>query len=314
MRPFWSFSMLCLLATGIFAGGEETLPEKTDDVLLNRLQLTQLLDEQIKDDLQESPDISGSGKKSVGMSVMLSALIPGAGQAYSGAYWKSAIFLAAEVTGWAVNRSYNKKGKDKDTEFKAFAHENWSEYRYWSYVNYLAGDVAEVENFTQYPYDVVTSNDGREFYLIDEQFYNANQAQIEADMRAVENRLPQSYGFTHDLPETETQQYFEMIGKYPEQFGNAWSDADFRSRYSGYRDGVITPFNESYTIMRDESNQFYNKAGYGTMTIMINHLIAAIDAGFTARRFNNNLQVEMSYRQDLQRDQFVNLFGLNVSF
>ena len=66
--------------------------------------------------------------------------------------------------------------------------------------------------------------------------------------------------------------------------------------------------------MRDEANQFYNKAGYGTMTIMLNHMIAAIDAGFTTRRFNNNLQMEMSYRQARQYDQFVNMFGVNVSF
>ncbi|MEL6823629.1 MAG: DUF5683 domain-containing protein, partial [Calditrichota bacterium] len=288
MKMFRIMTLMGILISSAWAGDENTLPEKTDNVLLNRLQLSQILDEQIQQDLQDSPDISSSGKKSVGLSVMLSALVPGAGQAYSGAYWKSALFLAAEVTGWAINRSYNQKGKDKDAEFKAFADENWSEYRYWSYVNYLAEDL-EISDFTPYPYEVVTNSDGREYYLIDAQFYNENQAQIEAAMRTVEDRFPQSYGFTHDLPETKTQQYYEMIGKYPPQFGNAWSDADFRSRYSGYQGGVITPLNDIYTIMRDESNQFYNKAGYGTMTIMLNHLIAAIDAGFTTRRFNNNL-------------------------
>lgn len=53
-----------------------------------------------------------------GKAVLLSALIPGAGELYAGSYWKSALFFAVEVGCWAAAINYGIRGEDKDTEFK----------------------------------------------------------------------------------------------------------------------------------------------------------------------------------------------------
>ena len=69
--------------------------------------------------------------------MVFSAVMPGSGQFYAKSYVKAAVFLAAEVTAWAVYFSNTKKGDKRDSEFKQYAGENWDEYRYWSYVNWV---------------------------------------------------------------------------------------------------------------------------------------------------------------------------------
>jgi hypothetical protein len=70
--------------------------------------------------------------------------------------------------------------------------------------------------------------------------------------------------------------------------------------------------NDLYATMRDDANQFYKTAGYGTMAILINHLVSAIDAGFTAKKFNEH-NLEVTYQSRRYVDEYVNMFGVNFS-
>ena len=119
--------------------------------------------------------------------------------------------------------------------------------------------------------------------------------------------------FSHRLPGSKTQQYYEMIGKYPVQFGNAWIDADFDRNYRGPNN--ITAKNDSYMTMREDSNRLYDVAQYGLMVVLINHVASAIDAGFTARKYNRRqLQLEMSYNNFDYKGEYVNMFGMKVKW
>lgn len=85
--------------------------------------------------------------------------------------------------------------------------------------------------------------------------------------------------FTHHLPETKTQQYYEMIGKY-DQFNYGWVDTDYRTKDS------TSTFRGKYLIDRDKANKNFDRAKLGAIVAIANHLLSAFDAALSARRYN----------------------------
>jgi len=276
----------------------------TDSVLVHRSQLLMQVSENLEQEEEELSATPGTiPQKSVAKAVAFSALVPGTGQIYAKSYIKAGIFMAVEIGAWAANIYYNNKGSEKDDEFRQYADQFWSEKAYWSYVNYQNSKLEEPLTEV-YPAEWYDTPEGGRWYLILDQVYGPDAV---ANLREIENRFP---GFTHRLPETKTQQYYEMIGKYAIQFGNAWSDASFDFVYDGYRKKV-SPQNDFYSQMRAESNEYYDKAGYGAMVALVNHVVSAFDAGFTTRSFNRR-QLRMSYQNRPVNGQYVNLFGLSM--
>ncbi len=85
--------------------------------------------------------------------------------------------------------------------------------------------------------------------------------------------------FTHHLPDTKTQQYYEMIGKY-EQFNYGWIDTDYRTGDS------TSSYREKYLVDRDKANTHFDRAKLGAIVSIANHLLSAFDAALSARRYN----------------------------
>jgi len=299
---FLLFSSLSLYAELPFNWGKEELLARRLALRNEAKQQTDQTSDQVS--AQHNPDT-----RSVSKSVLFSAILPGSGQFYSKSYIKAAIFFAAEVGAWAVYFSYDKKGDQKDSEFKTYADENWSEYRYWSYVNWVATNDPNYTGPELFPIDPpVQAPNGGYWYLIPEDYYNSNQENIVSTLREVE-----ADKFSHQLPSSKTQQYYEMIGKYPMQFGNAWEDASFDRQYSGPDN--ITEGNDYYMSMRDESNRLYDVSQYGLMVVLINHVISAIDAGFTARGYNRRqVKMEMSYQNYHYKNEYLNMLGMNIKW
>jgi len=292
--------IILLLAAILGNGGilaEESVQESLNDVLLRRAELMAKLRENLQDEMQEAEGSEGS-TKSVARSVLYSAVVPGLGQFYARSYIKAGIFAAVEIGAWATNIHYNNLGDDKDAEYRGFANSNWSEQRYWSYVYYqLRGQ--GISNFPNFDNDIIIDGAGRPL------IQNWQLAEQQLRQYASSEYI---LGFTHTLPETKTQQYYEMIGKYPEQFGNAWADASFDASYSGF-EGRVTPMNDRYTNLSKESESLYDKAGYGSMAALINHVISAVDAGFTTRSYNRR-QMKLSYNNRMYNGEYVNMFGV----
>ena len=75
------------------------------------------------------------------LAVGLSAVVPGASQAYNRHWLKGAIALAAEATVITLNRTWLQEGRDGRTAYQAEAHRKCSalRYAYWlnDYVRYL---------------------------------------------------------------------------------------------------------------------------------------------------------------------------------
>lgn len=312
MSRYFIISLALMMCFAAMAQSQTTEPdafgEDTGDVLLNRQQLLTALQVNLDEQAQD-PENFSAPQKSIGKAVLFSAAVPGAGQLYAGSYLKSALFLAAEATAWAINISYNNKGDDQTRVFENYANTNWSEQRYWSFV-YSELNGKGVAGFPDGKYDADIVKDDFEREII----INWEDAERDLEQFAATQYI---IGFSHHLPETKTQQYYEMIGKYPEQFGNAWADAKFNTRYSGSYGGAtasnLTAMLEEYVVLRSDANRFYDQAGIGSMIALVNHLVSAIDAGFTTRGFNRK-QMRLTYRNRRFVGNYVNMFGLSMAF
>ena len=298
--------IICVMLAGSAVLWAQTpnLPEKTDDVLLNRYQLHQMLRENIETQLQEEPIPEGN-PKSVSKAVLFSAAVPGMGQMYAKSYIKGALFFVTEVAAWTVNIIYNNKGDDKTAVHRSFVDEHWSEQRYWSYVYYRLNGNEAAPDFPHGIFDQYIQYDDAGRPLLS----NWQEAEDLLDQYDDTQYLR---GFTHQLPGTKTQQYYEMVGKYPTQFGNAWDDASFNVQYDGYT-GKLTPNNARAEDLRAELNNLYNIAGYGSMVALVNHLVSAIDAGFTTRNYNRR-QMRLTYERRRINGERVNMYGIRMDW
>jgi len=196
----------------------------------------------------QAVDVYGFKGKSVKKAFLYSMIVPGSGEFYGGSKIKAAVLFGVDVALWALYFNYHGKGTDKETEYQGFADQYWTEDQYIQ-------------------------------WLI--QTYN-----IQSDREKYWDPIAKdSVSLSHHLPDTKTDQYYEMIGKY-EQFIGGWGDnLDKREVYLG---------------MRRDSNDLLNKAKYAAMFSLGNHILSAFDAAFTVKRYNRRgekfSQVEFKMR------------------
>lgn len=234
-------------------------------------------------------------EKSVMRAALYSAVIPGTGQYYAGSIWKAALFAGIEIAGWTVYFVNTSNGDKQETQMEAYANDHWSEQKYWSRLYYDARD----RGLSDLPqYDVDENN-----IIID------FDAEIANSLRYLEDAL----GHTHRLPETKTQQYYEMIVKYLTQFGNGWEDANFYSTYYGNTNNMTAQM-FSYRDMRNEMNEYYDVASMATNVILINHVLSALDAAWTASRYNREITMKIRAYNKRYFDENVQMVGINLSW
>ncbi len=234
-------------------------------------------------------------EKSVIKAALFSAVIPGSGQYYGGSVWKAILFAGIEVAGWTVYIVNTSKGEDQETEMETFANTHWSEQKYWSRLYYDARQ----QGLSDLPVYAVDEDN----ILID---YNSDVAN---SLRYLENDL----GHTHRLPETKTQQYYEMIYKYLTQFGNGWEDANFYSIYYGNTNN-LTPQMFAYRDMRNDMNGYYDVASTATNVILVNHVLSALDAAWTTGNYNREIRMKIRAYNKRYFDENVQMVGINVSW
>ncbi|MGA9363846.1 MAG: hypothetical protein WBW16_05695 [Bacteroidota bacterium] len=197
-------------------------------------------------------------RKSPVLAAVLSAAVPGAGEFYSQSYIKSGAFLAAEVISWIVNVSYNRKGDRATTDFQNYADANWSVVRYAEYLNKNEGGNIGISPNENLPV-----------------WQRVNWAEI--------NDFERKLGgfFSHTLPPHGDQQYYELIGKYP-QYNPGWDDGG-----GPISETNISPHFKGYSIMRGDANDLYNTASAALVVVVANHILSAADAAWSAARYNN---------------------------
>ncbi len=207
-------------------------------------------------------------KKSPLIAGLLSAVIPGAGEVYTGNYLKAAAFAAVEVGAIAFAVTYNKKGDNQTSTFEQYADGHWSIKRY---AEWTVNNVPNINN------DVVAT---------DYSVLNGDGSVNLSELNKLERAL--GAGYSHALPRFGDQQYYELIGKYP-QYSHGWDDAnqadtDFH---------ILSPNFHDYSKMRGKANDYYNFSDKAVLVIYINHLLSGLDAVWSAVSFNKDLTVNV---------------------
>jgi len=205
--------------------------------------------------------------------LLLSALMPGAGELYVNSYIKAAAFFVVEASAWTFYGIYTKKGNEKEDEYEAYADELWDPEKWKSWYNGIPED--DQKSFTHTEHMMELLNEGK-----------------------------------------KTQQYYEMIGKYAE-FVSGWQGTRNNLTFGelmDYRKNEV-PIADDYMDMRAESNDLFAKARTGTTIAMINHLLSAIDAAWTAKIHNNRLlKTSMRIEQIYYVDHSQPVFSLKFNW
>jgi len=256
---------------------------------------------------EESAEAKAVAPKSTRKAFFLSLLLPGLGEYYVGAK-RGIAFLGVEAAAWWMYFHFTGKGNDLDDEFRRFADKNW---RYgagtdeYSYVEWLANMMTE---------NSISAEDLPRKY--------EDLAGKDAYMDSITKKLIDKnvMGVSHALPSTKTQQYYEMIGKYP-QFVYGWEDivgytesvdsqgnmvkhyynpalVDSagipKGNYGENIRNVKSPMRDHYEDIRYDSNQNLKKGQYGVNLMILNRIVSAIDAGRLAYHHNKGLESELS--------------------
>jgi hypothetical protein len=210
------------------------------------------------------------GYKSPWLAAGLSMAVPGAGEFYAESFWKSAGFFALDVAAWVLAYSYDRRGDRQTDSFQDFANQHWSVAKYAQYaLDNLAPPGAAYDGL------FVSGTEGRPpWERVNWQVLNRMERDISATQKG-------QY-YSHTLPPYNDQQYYELIGKYP-QFNQGWDDA---LPIFVYGDPVTAQF-LYYSKERGKANDYYNNASTFVVVAVVNHVLSAVDAAWSAGTYNS---------------------------
>lgn len=244
---------------------------------------------------QNSPPQNGA--KSVPKALLFSAVVPGSGQIYSRSYLKGLAFLVIEAAALTGHFRFNSRGDLLEDQFEADANALWDENAYWEWMDEISGIK-------------------RDSFVTHDEWIAA--------LRAYERD-----SFSHFLPEEKNQPYYENIGKY-NQFVIGWKD--FREdtlggkieifTYADYLTGeldgqdlrTISPQRTSYTELQDDSDRNFKRATTLASLLLLNHVISALDAAWTTKRFNRRVRAGLSVRQQIYQTEIIPVLRLGVTW
>ena len=204
--------------------------------------------------LSTDAEAPGKPEKSPGRALLFSTILPGAGEFYAGARKRAAVFFGLEVAAWALWSSWNSEGNDIEDEFRELADSDGG----WDALAYLAWDSSSI-----------SSRSSKTHHLPCRSF------------------IEETENFDA-CPETEKQQYYELIGKY-NQFVAGWTDVIDQQGNSvefSEIDSVENYHSDlriAYEDRRNDSNKLLKRATNVAGLILVNHVLSAIDAARAAR-------------------------------
>ncbi len=230
-------------------------------------------------------------KKSVMLAAVLSAVIPGTGEIYSKSYWRGALFAGIEIGLWSSYFIYEQKGDDMDVVMRSFGDTHWWERKYWGKV------YTDANNQGLWQEDpLILDAEGQ----ISEADYNKHIDYFQ------ELQHDPDLGYTHQLPSTKTQQYYEMIYKYQHQFGIGWDDFISTEK--------LSPNTITYRDMRNNSNDYYQTATTMVNLVLLNHLLSSIDAAFSAKKYNSKVKLSLRAYPRYVGRELISIYGLTIAW
>ena len=230
-------------------------------------------------------------RKSPWAAAGMSLVLPGAGQLYAHRYVKSAIFFALEVAAVTAAIVYDTKGDNQTSSYESFADQNWSVVRYGEYTEANLSPSSP-------PYGWLLPNTEGSL-----PWQRVNWAEL--------NRMERDIGgyYSHVLPPHGEQQYYELIGKYP-QYNQGWNDAPPSFTYGD----PLTPNFLYYSDERGKANTYYGRASTAVIVAVANHVLSAVDAAWSASSYNSDLHAQAELRTVPMGPLVVQVPALKLSY
>lgn len=250
-------------------------------------------------DIWPSLDYRQTAKEKPGLVFLSSLAVPGLGQAVNEQWWKTALFGAVEVTAIALMIDYNTRAKTGMRRTYRYGDNNWSVVGYAEWLHGYYHDVGRKPGSPDVPITQLLTPEGLAIYNSTGQFPSPNYVNaldwsmidIHA-LRELEKTsifLTTGREFSHTLPDYGSQQYYELMSKYP-QFGAGWRDWNnsIHDMNQGV-DGMPHMFLR-HGIMSEHFNDLFRNGDNMTMVLLGNHIISAFDAYFTIKIRNTRLE------------------------
>ena len=275
-----------------------------------------------------------SSRRSAPLAFGMSALVPGAGQAYNRDWIKAAVAIAGEATVLILYTSWRKQGVDGRNAYETQAHTHWSpvRYAYWlnDYRQYL-NQLPDARPIDISPVEISASLSSIDLAKPDT-WTQSEQLAVRSliqEIRRVERAVyhgDTGAAFSHVLPFFGEQQYYELIGKYF-QYAPGWDDYVALTR-----DGRITWIDENgefiasiepeaggpgntksnvsdrfyrYADDHADANGYLRRASRVTALLVANHVIAAVDAAIFARLHNRSIQLRFGFMEDIHGRTYI---------
>jgi hypothetical protein len=223
---------------------------------------------------QDAPDASGGSRKSPWLAGGLSLVLPGTGEIYAESYLKSAVFLAAEAVLWALAYKYDQKGNHQTDFFQNYANAHWS-----------------VVSYAQYAMSLAPPGGNYQVIIPGTQGYPPWMRVNWAELNRMESAIaltPAGQYYSHQLPQYNTQQYYELIGKYP-QFNQGWDDHPPSFNYGNQLSAELL----WYSGQRGQANTYYTTASTYVAIVLLNHVVSTVDAVLSAGSYNRGLHASV---------------------
>jgi len=196
---------------------------------------------------------------SPGRALLLSGILPGAGEFYAGSKKRAALFFGLEAAALTLYFSWDAKGNDLEDDFRAVADEEWDP---WDYLNWRTSTISRYSSIT-----------------------HALPCSAYVAAAPTSASIPEAL---RGCSGAETQQYYELIGKY-DQYVSGWSDLTDRDGNPVHptevdsAENYLSDLRLSYEDDRNDSNKYLKRASNISGFILVNHVLSAIDAARVAR-------------------------------
>jgi len=241
-------------------------------------------------------------RKSPWTAAGLSLLVPGAGEFYAESHWKAAAFFAVELAAWTVALINDRKGNDKTEFFEGYADQHWSVAKYAQWTIDNATNIKPGVDVAQYQ----TGGNNSVFDIEG----NVNWG----NLNALERELGSWY--SHSLPPYGEQQYYELIGKY-QQYYQGWDDSKpTLATYDAISSELATGTTRFtyYAGERGKANDYYSTASTAVTFALVNHVVSAIDAAWSASSYNSSIEAGVGFRKARNGPAFVSVPSLTLSY
>ena len=248
------------------------------------------------------------------MAMLLSLLVPGLGQAYVKQYVKTGIFVALEATAIGFSIAFNNKGKKQFDQATSFANNNYDYDKMKSYYDGLYGFLLNQEgsdSAAQAQMDMIYTDTLHSFIKGSQEYYNTIKEQsfvqgwkdCEPSGNVLFNNPPDTIKGKNNLYIVNTAARYLIYRVDP-----ATGKIDTTQALYGY-----SPNQNRYIDMVSKSNNYYKTAQGILFTLIVNHILSAVDALISAKAYNDALLGKESFWQHLSIEQQMVAIGPSPS-